>query len=66
MDDNLISSKTKSQASTSLSSCEAETVAIGLGAQETVFIRSILEGLGYPQLSPTALRSDNTGAIAFS
>ena len=66
LNDNLFSSKTKSQGSTSLSSCEAETVAMGLGAQETVFLRSVLEELGHPQRSPTVLRSDNTGAIAFS
>ena len=63
---NIISTKSKQQSSTALSSCEAETVAMGSAAQELVALRSILLGWdsqlkGHPISSAT----DN-GAISFA
>jgi hypothetical protein len=63
---NVISCKSKAQSCVALSSCEAETVAICLCAQELVFLRSVLQELGYSQTEPTVLFCDNTGAIAFT
>ena len=56
---------TKAQQSSSLSSCEAETVAMGHAATEIVDLRSILQELGFGQSEATTLHCDNTGAIAF-
>jgi hypothetical protein len=63
---NLIASKSKIQSCTALSSCEAETVALGQAAQELVCLRAVLGELGFPQSGPSTLHCDNTGAIAFS
>ena len=66
LNENIIAGKSKVQTCTALSSCEAETVALGQAAQELMSLRSILHELGYSQESPTLLNCDNTGAIAFS
>ena len=63
---NTISTKSKRQASTALSSCEAETVAMGQAAQELIALRSTLEELGVPVEGPCDLHCDNTGAIFFA
>ena len=46
LNDNLIIVKAKGQTSTSLSLCEAETVAMGQAVQEILSLRSILGKLG--------------------
>ena len=49
-----------------LSSMEAEYVEAARAAQEVMWMRKLLGGLGYVQSSPTVLWEDNTGTIAFS
>ena len=53
----------RKQRSTALSSTEAELMAGSLAACEAVFIRELMREIGHPQLLPTVLRSDNSGAI---
>ena len=54
----------KKQASTSLSSMEAETFAAAAAVAEVMWARGLLGELGWPQLQPTNLWIDNTGAVA--
>ena len=46
-----------------LSTCEAEYYAAGLGSRSIVWLRVLLEQLGFGQTSPTELRCDNESAI---
>ena len=50
------------QASTSLSSCEAEIYALSEGAKDLVYFRKLLTGLGVPPTGPSACATDNQGA----
>ena len=54
----------KKQQSTALSSMEAETFAAAAAVAETMWVRGLLGELGWPQLQPTNLWIDNTGAVA--
>ena len=56
----------KKQASIALSSTEAEIMAASLAALEAIFLRGLLGDVGHPQVSPTPLSIDNTGAVALS
>ncbi|CEP00028.1 hypothetical protein PBRA_007762 [Plasmodiophora brassicae] len=61
-----VSFRSKKQTTVALSSCEAETVASTLAATEGVWLRNVLDELGFPQAQPTPLHVDNQGAIAFA
>ena len=61
-----VSYRTKMQTSTALSSCEAETIAASLAGQEVLWLRTVIQELGFSQIEPTVLLQDNQGAIAFS
>ena len=50
------------QASTSLSSCEAEIYALSEGAKDLVYFRKLLTGLGVPPSGPSPCATDNQGA----
>jgi hypothetical protein len=46
-----------------LSSCGSEYMALSDSSREVIPLRSFLSSLSFPQLSPTVLFEDNTGAI---
>ena len=53
----------RKQKCTSGSTTESEYVAAHLASNEIVWLRGLLNDLGYPQRSPTALYCDNQSAI---
>jgi hypothetical protein len=61
-----ISWASKLQGAVALSSTEAEYYALGAGGQEAVYLRRLLDGLGYKQEGPTVVKEDNQGCIALS
>ena len=56
----------KKQASTALSTQEAEIMAGSLAACEAVYLRGILDFLGEPQKDPTLILMDNSSAITLA
>jgi Reverse transcriptase (RNA-dependent DNA polymerase) len=48
------------------SSCYAEYIALHEAAHETVFLRQLLDGIGFPPSSPTTLRCDNAAATTIA
>ncbi len=61
-----ISWKSKLQASTALSSVEAEYISLCAAAREAKWTRQLLFELGFPQDSATTIFEDNKGCIAIS
>jgi len=61
--DHLISWKSKKHDVVSRSSAESEYRALANGTSETVWLRSILAELGFPEKSPSKLFCDNQSAI---
>ena len=61
-----ISWSSKLQASPALSSTEAEYMALTRAAQEAIWLRQLLEQLGFSQDSATQLRGDNQGSVALA
>ena len=61
-----ISWNSKKQTTTALSSTEAEYTAISHATHQAIWLRNLLEGLGYPQEEPTVLYSDNQSAITLT
>jgi hypothetical protein len=61
-----ISWSSKLQTSPALSSTEAEYMACTRAAQEAIWLRQLLEELGFPQSAPTTILGDNQGAIALA
>ena len=55
--------KTKYQKAVALSSTEAEFVSASDTGKAVLYVRSILDDLGYQQTSPTKLHIDNAGAV---
>ena len=53
----------KTQKSVSLSSAEAEYFGASLAAKEGLWVRNLLEDLGYPQNGPTRFILDSKSAI---
>ena len=53
----------KKQPTIALSSTEAEIVSASASASEAVYLRTLLEELGFPQSEPTELRVDNQGVV---
>ena len=62
----VISYASKKQNVVALSTCEAEYIAGSLAAQEVLFLRQLLSGLGRPQIGATTLHMDNQSAISFA
>lgn len=56
----------KKQATVSLSTCEAEYHALSLAAQETVWVRRLMEEIGMDVHGATPVKSDNQSAIAWA
>ena len=55
--------KTKYQKAVALSSTEAEFVSASDTGKSALYVRSILDDLGFQQTSPTKLHIDNAGAV---
>jgi hypothetical protein len=53
----------KLQSSTALSSTEAEYIALATCARITVWLRTLLSELGFPQSDPTGIFEDNKSTI---
>jgi hypothetical protein len=60
-----ISQSLKRQATVSTSTCEAEYVASCHAAKEGLWLRKLIELLGFPQ-NTTCVWSDNTGSITLT
>lgn len=58
-----VSWQTKKQQTVALSSCEAEYQGLAATTQEAVFLRSLLNEMGYPQSKPTTIGEDNQSCI---
>ena len=56
----------KQQTIVALSSCEAEYIACTHCARQVVWLRSLFDELGFPQLQPTLLYCDNQGTVSCS
>jgi hypothetical protein len=54
----------KQQVVVALSSCEAEYLACSHCARQIIWLWSLFEELGFPQLNPTPLYCDNQGTVA--
>ena len=63
---NLVSWASKRQATTALSTTEAEYVAASSAVQKAVWLRLLLNSLGFKQGKPTTINEDNQGCIALS
>ena len=62
----IVSWKTKKQPVIALSSTKAEYIALCSATQEAVWLRRLLESIGFAQQEPTTTYEDNQGAIALS
>ena len=62
----LISWASKKQSIVALSSTEAEYVALCGAAQETVWLRNLLQDVGLSQKDATLVREDNQGAMCLA
>jgi hypothetical protein len=61
-----VSWKSKRQSVTALSSAEAEFISASSMVQEVIYIRRLLENLGFPQNAPTPIYEDNRTCIAWA
>ena len=61
-----VSWKTGRQSIVALSSTEAEYASLSCAAQETIWMRNLLESIGFQQLEPTMISEVNQGAIALA
>ena len=63
LNNGVISYKSKLQPSVTLSSAEAEYMGLADEAQEVIYLRRLLEEIGYPQVGATLIWEDNKAAI---
>jgi hypothetical protein len=61
-----VSWSSKKQQTVALSSMEAEYLAISHAAKQAIWMKTLLNELGYPQEGPIQIRADNQSAIAFA
>ena len=61
--DGPISWQSKKQPTVALSTTEAEYLSLSAGLQEALWLRQLLDELGYTQSRPTIMHQDNTGCI---
>ncbi|KAG5728177.1 hypothetical protein E4T56_gene19310 [Termitomyces sp. T112] len=61
-----ISWSAKKQPTVALSTVEAEYMAASNATKEAIWLRVLLEDLGYPQLHATVIHADNQGCIALA
>jgi hypothetical protein len=62
----IITWTSKKQTSVALSSTESEYMALSKACIEAVWLRKLLQDLGFPQFEPTTIYVDNQSAIALS
>jgi hypothetical protein len=62
----LVSWASKWQPTVALSTTEAEYMAAPNATKEAIWLRVLLEDLGFPQVSATTLHANNLGCIALS
>jgi hypothetical protein len=62
--DTVISWRSRKQRIVALSTTEAKYVALAEAVQEAIYLRQVLEELGYAQQEPTIIFEDNQSAIA--
>jgi hypothetical protein len=61
-----VSWASKLQPTVALSSTESEYIAVSAAVQEAIFLRRLLDDLGFPQRSPTVIYEDNQGCLYLS
>ena len=61
-----ISWRSKRQGCVAKSSCEAEYMEESAAASEAIWLRRLMDELGYPPTGPTVIYADNQGAIAMA
>jgi hypothetical protein len=61
-----VSWASKRQPTIALSTTEAEYMAASNATKEAIWLRVLLEDLGFPQVSTTTLHADNLGCIALT
>ena len=66
MNDGLISRLSKRQDVVAMSSPEAETGALKSCIQEVLYVRNVLQEIGFPIEGPTTIWVDNAGAVSYA
>ena len=66
MNDGVVSRLSKGQERTAMSSTEAETDALKSCTQEVMYLRNLLEELGFPLSEPTDVFVDNSGTVSWA
>ena len=61
-----ISWQSKKQTTVALSTVEAEYMALSAAVQELLYLRQLLEDLGFPQQNASTLYEDNQGTMALA
>lgn len=61
-----VSWQSKKQTTVALSTVEAEYMAMSAATQELLYLRQLLEDLGFPQRNATTLYEDNQGTMALA
>ena len=61
-----ISRRSKRQTTVALSTAEAEFISASSMVQEVIYLRKILENIGFPQKEPTPVLDDNETCIKWS
>ena len=61
-----ISWRSRKQSTVSLSSCEAEFIALAEAAKEMIYLRTLCSLLSLPQLSSSIMYCDNQGALSLT
>jgi len=55
--------KSKRQTIIAMSSTESEYIALSAAGREAFWLRNLYDELGFPQMGPTVIKSDNEGSI---
>ena len=55
--------KLKKQTTIAISSTESEYVALSESGREAFWLRNLYDELGFPQMGPTVIKSDNEGSV---
>src|SRR5882762_1084544 len=58
--------KSKKQTIIAMSSTESEYVALSEAGREAFWLRNLFDELGFPQMGPTVIKSDNEGSVILS
>jgi len=55
--------ESKRQTIIAMSSTESEYIALSAAGREAFWLRNLYDELGFPQMGPTVIKSDNEGSI---